>query len=80
MVSSKAVNDVHVIPQCLLIFLCDQHGAHLAPEVAYALQVSRGEEEVVGGNFTRDGQAAFLGQLNDQNLRPRHSSRSEHML
>ena len=68
MVSGKAVDDVDVIPEGVLVVTATQSRAYLTPPTANARDIVLAEEEVVGTHFTRDLQTPLLGKTDYSNL------------
>ena len=68
MICGKAVDDVHVLPQCILILHRAQHRFDLTFTVTYDIQVILGQEEVMRSNLAGDLHASILGQSDCFNL------------
>ena len=52
MVSSKAVNDIHIVPESFLILWIDQTRFDLTPTLTYSVKVTGGQEEMMWGHLT----------------------------
>ena len=74
MVGGETVDDIHVIPQFLLVFLGHQHWPHLPATGSDSVKVVQGEEEMMGRDLTRHVNSSFLRSLDDQYLRTSRSS------
>ncbi|RUS85246.1 hypothetical protein EGW08_007007, partial [Elysia chlorotica] len=68
MISGKAVDDIHVVPQCLLILLIHQRWLHLTPPVPNVVEISLGQDQVMWANFTGDGQSPLFRSTNHKDL------------
>ena len=68
MVGGKAVNDVHVVPERLLVVTGDEAGPDLCPAGADPTSVLVTEEEVVGADLAGHGNTLLLGNPDDGNL------------
>lgn len=69
MICGKAVNDVNVLPQSLLILSSYQARPDLTSTLTYPIKVVRGQEQVVRGHFTGYSQSSLLGCFYDQYLK-----------
>lgn len=69
MICGKAVNDVNVLPQSLLILSCYQARPDLTSTLTYPIKVVRGQVQVVRGHFTGYSQSSLLGCFYDQYLK-----------
>ena len=68
MIGGEAVDDVHVIPQSLLIFSCHQWWSYLSPLAFHLGCISSGEEQVVWWHFASHRQTTLLRWANHQDL------------
>ena len=68
MVCGETVNVFHIIPQCLLVCSCAQHGPHLTTPTTNMTQVLVAQEEMMGANLTRDLHSLLLSSANDKHL------------
>ncbi len=68
MISSKAVNNVHILPESILVIFRAEHRPDLCPSLANVRDVLITEEEMVRGHFTRHREIFLFGSTNDCNL------------
>ena len=59
-ISCETVDDIHVVPQCLLVFFSDDGWLNLDPVGTDPWRVPFSEEQVVGRHFTRHGHSLLL--------------------
>ena len=59
-VSGKAVNDVHVVPQCLSIIFGYEHRSDLSPAGADPRQILRRQEQMMRRHLARHRPTLFL--------------------
>lgn len=69
MICGKAVNDVNVLPQSLLILGRYQAWPDLTSTLTYPIKVVRGQEQVMRGHFTGYSQSSLFGCFYDQYLK-----------
>ena len=69
MVSSKAVNYVKIIPECLLILGSNQRGLDPRPLDANSLGVIFSKKQMVRRHFTRDLDSFLFSRTNNKHLK-----------
>ena len=69
MICGKAVDNVQVLPESLLVLLRYKNWPHLRPPLTNARNVIFTEEQVMGTHFTRDWKTLLFGNTNYSNLK-----------
>ena len=67
-ISSKAVDDVHVLPESVLVVLGAEYWPHLCPALPNVWDVILTEEEMVGGHLTGYRQTILLSNTDYSHL------------
>lgn len=68
MICGKDVNNIDVVPECLLVLLGDDHGSYLTPGVANTVEVILCEEQVMWAGLACHSLTLLLGCLDHQDL------------
>lgn len=68
MISSKAVNDVKIVPECLLVLSRDKRWLDPIPLAANPVRVILRQKQMVRWYFTRDLDSFLFSSTNHKNL------------
>ena len=75
-IGGKAVNDVQVLPESILVLLGAENRSHLRSSLADPRDVILTKEQVMWTHFARDGQTFLLCHTDDGNLKNKGKERN----